>query len=248
MSDIVFRKINGKIVPIKTAINSAKEVEKVAKKTGKKDLPALATVGAGFGVAGVGGVVAGKMLRQSWNAYRSSAHIRGSIKEILAIRPYMKPNSLYKEASAFKVAGKALANRGFGVLAVSGLIGSSLAGYGAYKYLNNKTKDTNAFAVASTTGAVASGLGLALFAKKAKIKHIVSALKATGKVSIGDISKSWSKYGEARTRATIKKYADLASSGASRSDYSAKISKTTEQLKKLARKKAKGMEGQMSLF
>lgn len=248
MSDLVFRKIHGRIVPIRTAINSAKEVEKVAKRSGKKDLPAVAMVGTGFGIAGLGGHYGGKMIRQSWNAYRTSAHLRGSIKEIISIRPSMKPASLYKEASAFKVAGKALANRGFGLLAVSGLVGSSIAGYGAYKYLRKKTDDTKAFSIASTAGAIASGAGIALFARKAKIKHIVSALRATGKVNISDMSKAWSTYGEARTRATIKKYADIASSGASRNAYSANISKTTEQLKKLARKRAKGMEGQMSLF
>lgn len=248
MSDISFRRINGRIVPIKNAIGKAKDVKKIAQSTTKKDIANLATVGAGFGVAGAGGYYGGSMIKKSWNAYRTSAHIRGSIKEILSIKKGMKVNALYKEASAFKVAGKALANRGFGLLAVSGLVGSSLAGLGAYKYLNKKTDDTTAFSVASTAGAIASGAGLALFAKKAKISHIVSALKATGKTHVSDISKAWSSYGEARTRKTINKYASMANSGTKKQEYSHNISKTVEQLKKVARKKSQNVDGQLKLF
>lgn len=248
MSDILFRRINGRIVPIKKTINSIEEAKKAIKKTSKSDVPALAQVGAGFGVAGVGGHYGGKMIRRSWDAYRSSAHIRGSIKEILSIKPNIDVTSLYKEAAAFKVAGKALANRGFGLLAVSGVIGSSLAGYGAYKYLKNKNKvnDGKAYSIASGAAALASGAGVALFARKAKIKHIVSALRATGKTSVSDIYGSWSKYGQERTRKTIRKYSDIAASGAKKSEYSHNISKTIKQLKKA--NLSKNNDGQMSLF
>lgn len=251
MSDIVFRRINGRIVPIKRKIEEISDIKKIAKKTSRKDIPALATVGAGFGVSAGGGLYAGKMIKNSWNAYRSSAHLRGEIKVLKSIRPSASNAFLYKEASKFKLAGKALATRGFGLLAVSGLVGSSLAGYGAYKYLDKKVDSTKAFSVASTVGAVASGAGIAIFARKAKVKHLISALRATGKttgVDAGDISKAWSRYGQERSRATIKKYADIASSGYARQEYSRNISKTIEQLKKISRKKSNFDPNQGTLF
>ena len=251
MSDIVFRRINGRIVPIKKKLEDVKEIKTTFKKTSRKDIPALATVGAGFGVSIGGGYQSGKIIRNSWNAYRSSAHLRGEIKTLKSIRPNINPAFLYKESAKFKLAGKALATKGFGLLAVSGLVGSSIAGYGAYKYLDKKTDSAKAFSIASTIGAVASSAGIAIFARKAKVKHLISALRATGKttgVDARDISKAWSRYGEERSRATIKKYSDIASSGQARSEYSSKISKTIAQLKKVSQKKKNFDPNQGTLF
>lgn len=251
MSDLVFRRINGRIVPIKKKIEEISDIKKIAKKTSRKDLPAIVTVGAGFGVAGAGGIYAGKMIRNSWNAYRSSAHLRGEIRVLKSIRPSANNAFLYREASKFKLAGKALASKGFGILAVTGLVGSSLAGYGAYKYLDKKTSGEKAFSVASTAGALASGAGIALFARKAKVKHLISALRATGKttgVDAGDISKAWSRYGENRSRATIKKYSDLAKSGKARDEYTRNINKTVQQLKNISKRKRDFDPNQGTLF
>lgn len=250
-NDVVFRRIGGRIVPIKKKIGEIKDANTIVKKTSRKDIPALATVGAGFGVSIGGGYQAGKTIRNSWNAYRSASHLRGEIKVLKSIRPNINPAFLYKESAKFKLAGKALATKGFGLLAVSGLIGSSVAGYGAYKYLDKKTDSTKAFSVASTVGALASGAGIAIFARKAKVKHLISALRGTGKVTgvdARDISKAWSRYGEERSRATIRKYSDIASSGVARSEYSHKISKTIAQLKKVSQKKKNFDPNQGTLF
>lgn len=248
MSDIVFRRIGGRIIPIKKKIGEIKDANTVINKTSKKDIPAIAMIGAGFGVSAGSGYYGGKMIRQSWQSYRKSAHIRGSIKEMASIVPAKTLGQFYKDASAFKIAGKALSKRGFGLLATGTLVGSSIAGYGAYKYLDKKTNSANTYSFASTIAAVASGAGLALFARKAKIKHIVQALKISGKTNISDMSTAWGNMGKARTRETINKYAKMAQAGVIKDTKTKNTLATINQLRKASRQINKTDPNQMKLF
>ena len=61
-NDVVFRRIGGRIVPIKKKIGEVKDANTVIKKTSRKDIPALLSVGAGFGVSAGGGYYAGKLI------------------------------------------------------------------------------------------------------------------------------------------------------------------------------------------
>jgi hypothetical protein len=205
MSDLVFRRVNGRIIPMKRKTSSGKE--KPA--SFKKPVSNAIAVGTGFGVSAFSGYQAGGMIKDSWKAYGRSARIRGSIKLMKGRVPESVINNSYKDAAKFALAGKSLARRGFGVLSLGIAAGGSLAAIGAWGLGEKKLNDRQNLALNTVVTTATTATALALFQKKAKIPKIAEALKRSGGFKPKDFLNVFSKMGQQKTRETLRSYETL---------------------------------------
>lgn len=193
--DVKFVRIRGRIVPIK-------------KSTIDKKIVGSAQVAGGLAVSAASGAYAAKLFKQSYSAYKFSAHMRGLSKVFKSQRNASMYASAIKDASKLKVSGKGLALRAFGIASLGSTIGSTLAGYGGLKLSENKEKSLG---IASAFGAIGSGVGLAILARKANVGHIANAFKlANPKSKVSDAFKLWSSTGSMRTHNVVSNYSDVA--------------------------------------
>lgn len=248
--NLVFRRINGRIVPIRKEfgpaadkLDKATKVGGIISKTTKRDAVNLATIGAGFGISSGAGYYAAKLLKNANTAYGRAAHIRGAAK-IIKVKAPIAYASTIRDAARFKITGKVLAKRSFGLLSAGTLVGSTIAGYGAYKFLKNKTDRDTSYGGASLIAGASSALGLASFGKIAKVSHLITVLKNSSSVTpkISDLSKAWSRAGQARTSSVVKQYSSMA--GKLKAKKADKVFSTI--LKKP--RKPKDIPGQLRLF
>jgi len=206
MSDLVFRRVNGRIIPMKRKASSGQE--KPA--SFKNPVSNTIAVGAGFGVSAFSGYQAGKMVKDSWKAYGRSANIRGSVK--LLRRAGVPPQIIdeqIKVAAKFAITGKVLAKRGFGVLSLGLAGGGALAAMGAHGLLSKKLNDEQKLALSGAVATATTSASFVLFRKKSKLKHVAQALKNSGGIKPKDFLNVFSKVGQKKTRDTIRSYESL---------------------------------------
>lgn len=217
MSDLVFRRINGRIIPIKRKDLSLSGDHKKG----------VAITAGGGAVAIASGFAAAKIVRKATFSYRRSASLRGA--SLLAMKGSAKRSSLITAAAAAKVVGKKLSNRGFGLLLAGTTIGAGLASYGVSKALGNKSSKERKVAIGGTVASVVAGLGIASFGRMTKMSALSRFVKVTNpKQTINKAFDIYSKEGAKKTLHTIKKFSTQTFSfGKSAAAQNIKASKST---------------------
>ena len=212
MSDLVFRKINGRIVPIRSRGTKPKDTTPATMSSPTKE---VVRAGAGFSIAAGSGYLGGKLINQSWKAYGRSANMRGLSKLIRGRVPEAVANGIRSDAARFKVTGKALSRRGFGILGLGLSIGAGMVVSSIKNMIDRKkVTDPELKATAITAGGAAvTALGLTVFGRKAGISHIKSALKATGGMNVKNAYSAFTKFGQSKTRNIVRQYAAMAKKG-----------------------------------
>lgn len=228
-SDVQFRRINGRIVPIRKKVNL----------TGKDILNAGA-VAAGLGASAASGVIAAKQFKQSYRAYNTAAHARG-VSKLLFARKIPVYAEAVKTAARSKVFAKGISKRAVAVALAGSTVGSYLAGLGGLGLAKDRADQTTAFSVSAGLGIAGSGLGLAILAKKAKVGHMATAFRAASpQQKVGEAFSMWNMMGQRKSSNLIAKYSAMAEK--------AKIKKVEKQLKVLNKRVKKVDPNQMKLF
>ena len=196
MSDLVFRRIRGRIVPIKK--------KKESNKIPSVDNTGKAAIAGGTALSIGSSVLAGKFINQSWKAYGRSANIRAGTKAMLNRVPKEIYSGQIKSAAAYKIAGKSMARKGFGLLSFGITAGSALAGYGVNRFKNLDQEQSAALNTAITSGVASAGLYA--FSRTSKLKAISKAITSLSKTPVRDFFKSFSSAGKSKTSETIRAY------------------------------------------
>jgi hypothetical protein len=195
MSDLVFRRINGRIIPIKRKDLSVTKDQKKG----------IAITAGGGAVAMASGFAAAKIVRKATFSFRRSASLRGA--SLLAMKGSAKRASLITASAAAKVIGKRLSNKGFGLLLIGSSLGAGIASYGVSKALGDNVSKERKIAAAGTIGSIVAGLGIASFGKIAKMSSLSRFMKVTNpKQTVGDAFDMYSREGAKKTMHTIKKF------------------------------------------
>lgn len=213
MSDLVFRRINGRIIPIKRSSLKIK----------KDDYKGASQIGAGAAISAASGIYAAKAIRKANFFYGRSANLRGASK--LAQAGSRIRSSLIKQSAISKLAGKAFAKKGFGALLAGTTLAAGLATVGTSKLLKNRTSDEKKLATAGLVGSVASGVGFAMFGRRTKISSLAKLIKvANPKATVSSAFSMYSSQGAKKTMNTIRKFSSSTFSfgkGVKRQNYKA---------------------------
>ena len=201
MNDVVFRKIHGRIVPIRKKGNDIKN------KIQSSDKLSGATLAAGVVVSAGSGYAASNIFKRAYKAYNQSAHHRGYSKLFRSVGETGAYTSAVKNAARLKTIGKLLSIRGAKVAVAGATIGASLAAVGSFGLMKNRTDEKTAASVSAGVGFVSSALGLAVLAKRAKVGHIAMAFKnANPNSRMSEMFSSWSATGQAKTNKLVSNY------------------------------------------
>lgn len=227
--DIQFRRINGRIIPIRKKTNLS-----------GKDILNASAVAVGIGASAASGVIAAKQFKQSYKAYNVAAHARG-VSKLLFARKIPVYTEALEAAARSKVFAKGISKRAVAVALAGSTAGSYLAGLGGLGLVKDRTDQTTAFSVSAGLGLLGSGLGLAILAKKAKVGHVATAFKAVSpQQKVGEAFSMWNMMGQRKSSNLIAKYSAMAEK--------AKIKKVERSLKVVSKKVKKVDPNQMKLF
>lgn len=205
--DVTFRRINGRIVPIRSR---GTEPKKTTPPGMTSTSSSLVKVGAGFGLSAASGFGAGALINQSWKAYGRSAHMRGFSKGLANRVPKQVINQAIKDSARFKVTGKVLSKRGFGILGLGIATGAGMVVSGLKSLMDKKriSSESQAQAIAAGTAA-ATAVGLTVFGRKAGIKHITKALRMSGGMNVKNALHTFTTQGKNKTSNIIRQYSKM---------------------------------------
>lgn len=202
MSDIVFRRINGRIVPIKKKGAQSDPLKKLSnlkrRKVTKDDVKSASVKGIfGAGLSAGSISYASKILKKSNKAFRESATTRAASKLVVGTGGNVK-NKLIRESAKSFIKGKSLSFKSKAVLAVgtgaaSVLFGSAATDITPFEDIGDEVG--NIFGAATVAGASL------FFGRKFKIK---------GARSVQDVFSGYAKRGQAMTSAKIRNIAKTA--------------------------------------
>jgi hypothetical protein len=194
-NDLVFRRINGRIIPIKRSSLKIK----------KTDIEGAGAAVGGTAVSIASGVYAAKAIRKANFFFGRSASLRGA-SHLAGIGSATR-SGLIRGASVAKIAAKTLTRRGFGALLLGTTAGGIAASWGTANLLKNRMSDEKKLAVAGTVASIASGIGFAAFGRMTKIGTLAKLVKVTNpKSTVSDAFSIYSREGAKKTMNTIKKY------------------------------------------
>ena len=187
--EVRFVRINGRVVPIR-----------------KRKAEGITALGTGAMISAGAALKSADIVKEAHQFYGRSANLRGASKLV-----FSKGSPTYRElirnAAVTRIAGKRLARKGFGTLALGLGLGSALVTLGIKKLSpKNQTEEETMAKAATATGLVTAG-ALGIFGRKANLDGLVKiARKAKGKKAVDELFGLWSKNGIRKTTNTIRKY------------------------------------------
>lgn len=194
-NDLVFRRINGRIIPIK----------KSSLKIKKDDYKGASQIGAGAAISAASGIYAAKAIRKANFFFGRSANLRGI--STLASKGSVTRTNLIRQSAVSKIAAKGFARKGFGALLIGTTVAAGLASIGTARILNKRTSEDKKIGAVGIAGSVVSGIGFAYFGKKVKLGQIAKLVKvANPKKTVSEAFSIYSSQGMKRSFNTIKKF------------------------------------------
>lgn len=191
MNEVKFRRIGGRVVPIRSKGSDFTSDR-------KQLIKGSAQIATGSALSIGSGIYAGNLLKKANFAYGRSATLRGASK-LLSGRGN-KYSDLLRQSASLKVKARSLTKKSSAVLfagtTVAGIIGS----LGANNVLKHNKSDERALKVES----IGVGVGLLGLAPFGKIGRVANIVKRTNNPK--EIFKEWSKQGMRKTSDTISKF------------------------------------------